>query len=268
MLRLKRHSTDKVSIAWRERTSPSKRLVGKAFAYSLLIHAVMIMGFQIRTNYIDQHGTPSAPTVFLDADDSSVAILTDMRSGEDDPRLRLIRELHLTHSSLACTMNAVHASYSQSLASLHPSPDVKREFLPIINLPWSLCDDLAPSHYLCRAYPLKITLHQDLRSLQLTDDGARLFRKATSDTMLSTPAFSEIQPMVEFKIDVSLATGKVVHSTCVRELLDKRLQGVAQHIIKCLRFNPSNEQRTISGILALQFAGTFDTISTLLDAEP
>jgi hypothetical protein len=164
-------------------------------------------------------------------------------------------------------MNAVHASYSQSVATVHPSPDIQREFLPIINLPWSLYDDLAPSHHLCRVYPLKITLHQDLRSLQLTDDASRLFRKATFETLFYTPAFSETQPKVEFKIDVSLATGKIVHSTCVRELLDKRLQGVAQHIVKCLRFSPSKEQRTISGIIALQFAGTFDTIGTLLDAE-
>ena len=270
MLRLKRHSSDKVSIVWRERTSPSKRLVTKAFVYSLLIHCVMLMAFQIRINYVQLHGPTPTPTVFLDSEESAIAVLTDMKSGDEDPRYRFSRELHLSHSPLTTTLFAVHSANAQSPLSPHSSEPATREFLPIINLPWSFSDEFSPSRHICRVYPLKVTLHQNLRSLQLIDDGSHLFRKATFETLFSTPTFSEIQPRVEFKVDVISSTGKIDTATCIREMTDKRLQGVASHIVKCLRFRPSQEtsQKTISGILTLQFAGTFDTISNLLDAEP
>jgi hypothetical protein len=229
----------------------------------------MVMLFQIRVHYIEIPGASPVPTVFLDIEESSVAILTDMRNGDEDPRYRLTREMHLTNSTLANSIFAVHASYAQSLSFIHSSQNQKREFLPIINLPWSFSDDASPSHHIYRAYPLKVTLHQNLRALHLADDGSRLFRKASFETLFCTPAFSETQPRVEFKVEVALATGKIMLATCVRELTDKRLQGVAQRLVKCLRFSPSQEtiEKTTSGILTLQFAGTFDMISTLLDTE-
>ena len=269
MLRLKRRSSDTVSIVWKERTSPSKRLVSKGFACSLLIHAVMLLLFQVRIRYTETFGNTPPPTVFLDTEESSVAILSDSKSVDEDPRYRFSRELHLTPSTISSSIFAVPSSYAQSLASLHSSQDKKREFLPIINLPWSFSDEFSPSHHLCRVYPLKISLHQQLRSLQLIDDGSRLFRKASFQTVFSTPAFAEMQPRVVFKVEVMVANGKIIQATCLRELTDKRLQGVANHVIKNLRFGPSENMSgtTISGILALQFSGTFDTICTLLDSE-
>jgi hypothetical protein len=177
--------------------------------------------------------------------------------------------MHLTNTTHASNTTAIHDQYAEILHATHPAPEKTQTFLPIVNLPWSFSDALAPSHHICRVYPLKITLHQDLRSLQLSDDSSRLFRKASLSTLLSTPAFSETRPLVEFKVDVSTATGKISNAVCLRELIDKRLQGIAQHIVKHLRFCPHQEERkpTISGVLAIQFSGTFDTISTLLDTE-
>ena len=229
----------------------------------------MVILFQIRINYVDIHGPLPTPTVFLDTEESSVAVLSDMKTGDEDPRLRLAREMHMAHLPGTTSISALHPSYVQSVSPTHSSVDQKTEFLPILNLPWSFSDDLSPSQHVCRVYPLKISLHEALRSLQLIEDGSRLFRRASFETLFCTPAFSETQPLVEFKVEVIGATGKIVQATCLRELTDKRLQGLAQSLIKHLRFCPFTEskEKTISGILAIQFAGTFDMISNLLETE-
>jgi hypothetical protein len=269
MLRLKRQSSDKVSIVWRERTSPSKRLVAKAFAFSFLLHFIMVIVFQIRIYYEAAPANQPMPAVFLDSDESSIAVLTDIRNNDEDPRYRLAREMHLSGSCNAIDFSPLHQSYAQSLPSILSSTHQKHEFLSIITLPWSFSDELSPSHHICRVYPLKISLHQNLRSLQLIDDGARLFRKSSFETLFCTPAFSETQPRVEFKVEVNPGSGAIIKSACLRELTDKRLQGVAQRLVKNLRFKPTKDpsQKTPSGILTLQFAGTFDMINPLLEPE-
>jgi hypothetical protein len=267
MLRLKRLPSDKVSIVVRERTSPSKRVLGRAFGYSLLIHLSMCVLFQIQTTYFDNSVAVQTPTVFLDPDEGSVAVLTNSAQSDDDPRHGISMKLHLCNSSISTSIHAV--SPSQADLSLLPVQEEKEEFLPISILPWGLDDDLAPSHHLIRVYPVKITLHHDLRPLILTDDGAYLFKKASFATLFSTPLFSETQPKVEFKVEVCAETGAILESTCLRELFDKRLQAIAESLVKSVHFAPVVEatSRKISGILALQFAGTYETIHTLL-VEP
>ena len=269
MLRLKRHSTDKVSISWKERTSPSKRLVGRGFFYSFLIHFVMLFVFQIRTTYFDSSVASPTPTVFIDSEESSIAVLTDDESVGDDPRQRITNQLHLTNTSIATTIHAVPPSHNQMLSAILPIQDVRRDFLPVFTLPWSLSDELSPSHHNHRTYPVKIILHHDLRELDLTNDGAHLFKKASLDSLFTTPSFSETQPKVEFKIDVSAESGRIIQSTCLRELCDKRLQNIAQQILRSIRFAPSQKpsKEIVSGVLAIQFSGTFETMSALLDTE-
>lgn len=267
MLRLKRHPSDTVAITWKERTGPSKRLVGKGIAVSVLIHVLMAILFQIRTQYCDTSGTAPAPTVFLDTEESSISILTDMRTYEEDPCQKFAREMHLDKTVHVSNAFSLDSQYGDLFFST--TPEKQREFLPVLTLPWSFSDSFAPSHHIYRVYPLKVTLHEDLRSLLFCDDGARLFRKADVDTMFSTPAFAESQPEVEFKISVATATGKITSAVCLRELLDKRLQGIAQHLVKYFRFSPLKDakQKAIKGVVTIQFAGTFDTISSLLETE-
>lgn len=269
MLRLKRHPSDKISIVWRERTGPSKRLVARALTYSLLTHLLLATLFHIRVACTAQHDPFPAPTVFLDTEEHAASILSDVKNGDEDPRHRLTRELHLSPALFTDSLSAVRSSYAPCLMNGHSCPSQKREFLPLHPLPWSFSDAFSPSHHVSRVYPLKITLHQKLRSLELIEDGSSLFRRSSFETVLCTPSFSEIQPKVEFSVEVLLSTGAIIQTTCLRELTDKQLQRLAQHLVKRFRFRPSadNPQKTISGIISLQFAGTFDTMSNLLDTE-
>ena len=264
MLRLKRSSTTGVSIIWRERTGPSKRLIAKGFLCSLLIHLVMFLGFQIRAQLIGTSSAAPTPQVFLDSEEGAIALLSSSKNSDEDPRLSLTRHLHLTDEVIASAARAVPRTRSlptDRLPATMPLP-------PLYALPWGFFDECAPSRYVYRVYPLKISLHEGVRSLRLADDGSRLFRKVTSDSIFITPSFSETHPTVEFFIDVAAATGQVVKASCIRELVDKRLQLVAHRVVTALHFEPvESSQPTLSGIVALHFSGTYDSISPFVEEE-
>lgn len=266
MLRLKRSPTTGVSIVWRERTGPSKRLIAKGFFFSLLIHLTMLLAFQIRTRFFDATSDTPTPMVLLDAEDGTVALLSDPKGSDEDPRLSFSRHMHLTDEACVASMHALPPGKSLPTDQQTSSP----MSLPALhNLPWNFSDECAPSRYTYRVYPLKISLHEGLRSLRLTDDGSRIFRKVTSDSIFITPSFSETHPTVEFSLEVSAKTGEVTKETCLRELFDKRLQVVAQQVINDIRFEPieTSKEPTISGVMALHFSGTYDSICPFLEEE-
>lgn len=266
MLRLKRSYTTGVSIVWRERTGPSKRLIAKALFYSLLIHVTMLFAFQIRARFFDTSLNTPVPMVLLDAEDGTIALLSDPKGSEEDPRLVFTRQMHLTDGAIAATMHALPLNHP-----LPTDPAPSRLSLPPLHiLPWSFSDECAPSRYPYRVYPLTISLHEGLRPLHLTDDGSRLFRKVSSDSIYITPAFSETHPTVEFSLDVCAQTGQVTKAACLRELFDKRLQAVAQRVIKAIRFTPEEQSNepTLHGVVALRFSGTYESISPFLEDEP
>ena len=266
MLRLKRSPTTGVSIVWRERTGPSKRLIAKGFLCSLLIHLTMLLAFQIRTRFFDATPNTPTPTVLLDAEDGTIALLSDPRGTDEDPRLLFSRHMHLTDKACVSTIHALPPGKAL------PAEQLKGSMVslpPLHNLPWNFSDEHAPSRYTYRIYPLKLSLHEGLRSLRLADDGSRLFRKVTSDSIFITPSFSETHPTVEFSLKVSAKTGEVTKATCLRELFDKRLQTIAQQIINAIHFEPITNPTdpTISGVVALHFSGTYDSISPFLEEE-
>lgn len=264
MLRLKRVPATGVSIVWRERTGPSKRLIAKGFICSLLIHLTMLLGFQIRAQLLDEPASGPVPVVFLDAEEGTIALLGDAKGADEDPRRVLTRRMHITDEAIAASTHALNGTLSLPTDALAPST---MPLPPLHTLPWGFSDEYAPSRYAYRVYPLKVSLHDELRALQLTDDGSRFFKKVTSDSIFVTPSFSETHPMVEFSVDVCVATGRVMKAACIRELIDKRLQTVAQKIVNTLRFEPvmQSGQPTLSGVVALCFSGTYDSISPFLE---
>ena len=265
MLRLKRSPTTGVSIVWRERTGPSKRLIAKALFYSLLIHVVMLLAFQIRAKFFDASSNTSVPMVLLEAEDGTIALLNDPRGSNEDPRLTVSRQLHLADEAMVSTMHAL--PLNQSLPT-DPAPSTLN-LPPLHILPWGFSDECAPSRYPYRVYPLTITLHEGLRPLRLTDDGSRIFKKVTPDSIYITPSFSETHPTVEFSLHVASKTGHVTKAICLRELFDKRLQAVAQQVVSKLRFAPDEDAKepTVSGVVALHFSGTYESISPFLEEE-
>lgn len=223
----------------------------------------MLLAFQIRASYFGSSSTTPAPTVYLDPEDGSLAVMADARTVDEDPRVRITRQIHLADEAIVSTIHPTLPTGALSANASSKTPD----FLSIPSLPWSFLDDLAPSRHIHRVYPLRLSFHQDLRSLTLTNDGSSLFQKASDESIFITPSFSETNPSVEFSLQVETQTGCLIKAVCLRELFDKRLQHLAQQIVDSLRFAPlpGHKDSTISGVMTLQFSGTYDTIGPFVE---
>ncbi len=254
MLRLKRDADNRVSIVWSRRTRSSRRLMWHAIGYSVALHAIMLFLFQVKPLLITQASPSVLPLVLLEAEEPGIALLGEGRSTDEDPRIRLARELHLVCPSFLPRTNTPHAEMGT-----YPSD-------PPRTLPWSSSDWLSPSQHPVRIYPVKLIIDHKLRGLSFTNDGSTLFGKASPETIFFTSAFSEVRPQVDFHIEVCLETGKIIQANCVKEFFDKRLQTLAERLLRAVRFMPSG-RGVVSGNLAIQFAGTFDTISPFVTGE-
>ena len=264
MLRLKKQ-LHKISLTWGGPRLPSSKTLRKGFKISLFVHLALFFLFHIRVPCIKIDTDTSTPMVFLDAEENSIALLTEDRR-DIGFRQRLCAERFLVNPVLAKRIGAL--SVEGIPTALLSSREAEMGEYSGSLIPWGFSDECAPSNHLTRAYPLKLTLHHNLKNLQLLDDGAHLFRTASHDTIFSTPAFAEVLPQVDFLVSVSLKTGRIERITCQKELVDKRLQGLAEFFLKKLQFSDDEKERgEVSGELSIQFAGTFERISSLLHWE-
>lgn len=260
MLRLKRCSRDKVSIVLHEKAKAPKRYLRRGFLFAFLFHLCILLFFQIRVEYVEKEGPQeNAPVVLLDAEENLISILTEEAPYMEDYAAKLTRELHLSRNLFTFTQEQFPYLEVENLPEKGGIP-------PVILLPWSLSDALSPAHYSVNAYPIKVVLRDQLRRLYFIDDGSELFRKATYNSLFNSPFFAESQPRVHFHVDVSLKTGKITHIICSRELVNKRLQGLALNLLTTFRFGSTHKEKesVLRGEIILQFCGTFDSIEPLL----
>lgn len=260
MLRLKRRSRDKISIVLHEKAKAPKRYLRRGFIFAFLFHLCILLFFQIRVEYVEKEGAQeNAPLVLLDTEENLISILTEEAPYMEDYAAKLTRELHLSQNIFTCPQEQFPCLEVENPAEQEP-------ISPVILLPWSLSDALSPSHYPVNAYPIKVVLRDQLRRLYFIDDGSELFRKASYNSLFNTPFFAESQPRVHFHVEVSLKTGKITHIICPRELVDKRLQGLALKLLNAFRFGSARKEKDplVRGEIILQFFGTFDSIEPLL----
>jgi len=264
MLRLKRQF-QKISLTWADRGLPSSKTLRKGFKISLFVHLALFLLFQIRVPFIKIDSATSTPMVFLDAEENPIALLTDDRR-DTGFRQRLCAERFLVNPVLAKRIGAL--SVEGIPTALFSSKERETIEYDGALIPWGFSDECAPSNHSTRIYPLKLTLHHNLKNLQFLDDGSHLFRTASRDTLFSTISFAEVLPQVDFQVVISLKTGRIERSSCQKELVDKRLQGLAEFFLKKLQFSDDEkESGVVSGELSIQFAGTFEKISSLLHWE-
>jgi hypothetical protein len=228
--------------------------------FALLFHLCLLFLFQIRVQYVEKGESQDAPMVLLDPEESLISVLTESASVEEEFPAKLANKLHLTQNLFVHGQDiAVPVEENEESSGQSKAP-------PVALLPWSFSDTLSPSRYSVHAYPLKITLQDQLKKLYFIDDGSDLFQEASYDSLFTSPFFAEVQPRVDFRIDVSLETGQITHFTCLKELVDKRLQEVAIRLVRTFRFGSTQQEQKeyISGIIELQFAGTYDSIEPIL----
>jgi hypothetical protein len=252
MLSLKRRIRNKVSIVFHEKARAPKRFLFRGVVLALVFHLLILFVFQIRVKYVDEDSSTEAPTVFLDPEETLVSLLTEP---SEDICSKVTKDLHLIHNPF--TFQIPDLPIFEEDSSL---PHLI--FQKVMLLPWSLSSSLSPSSQIIHAYPLKITLNGDLEHMILINDGFSLFKKASHDSLFCSPFFAESRPCVEFRIEIAAETTKITKATCIRELIDKRLQEVAEKILYSLRF--ASKKEAVRGVVTLQFSGTFDTIAPFL----
>jgi len=260
MLRLKKRSHNKISIVIRKNARAPKRYLFRGFLFAIFFHLCLLFLFQIRVQYVEKDTKEEAPMVLLEPEESLISVLTESSGFEEDFPEKLTKELHLSQ-------NVFMPQAESSLPLEEPEESSAPLTPPTISLlPWSFSDGLSPSRYTVKAYPLKITLGDQLKKLYFIDDGAELFQKASYDSLFTSPFFAESQPKVGFRIDISLKTGKITRIECLRELVDKRLQEIAVKLLRTFRFASAKQESSelLSGEIELQFAGTYDSIEPLL----
>jgi hypothetical protein len=223
----------------------------------------MVLSFQIRKPFIEESSSSPTPVVMIDTEDGSPSIFTDQIQDED-PRVHLLQEVHFTstqpHELLIPPLEGEDLLLKES--TVPP--------LSFSSVPWDMTDELSPAHHVSCIYPMRIILHQNLRQLIVIEDGSTVFQKTSPDTFFVTPSFAEVQPKVEFNVEIDVESGKIIHSTCVKELVDKRLQWLAELILskfRCIHPEKKGHGCTIVGKMTLQFAGTFDTLCRVVAWE-
>ena len=241
-----------------------RRLLIKGISFSIFFHIGLFLLFQIkRIPHMDTVSSPS--TVFLSQIDPSITILSPKKPQDEDPRQKYAREFGLDTSFvpdqiaplIPTALVASTTSHNES-ALIHPL------------LPWTFSDEYAPSAMQCRVYPIKITLHSSLRHLSFIDDGSLFFKKSSPQTLLHAPIFAQATPKVNFNVDISPITGKITKSVCTKEPFDKRLQEIASRILQKIQFHTGKSafrKNIWTGEISLQFYGTFETITSLIETE-
>jgi len=254
MLRLK-YRKNTISISLQEKKQQQSRFFLRALGYSLLIHVSMIVFFHIKKD-TPPFETEKSSIVFIEQNNPFIDILVG--SSEETILQRFYREFSLIpQQKNSPPPKEIALSSSIQKLSLLSLPTI-----PIV--PWEIQSSVPNTHI----YPLKIQLSHQLKKLQLIQDGSKFFQKSSYKTILFTLPFAETQPKVEFFIDISSKTGRVIQSICTKELVDKRLQWFAEQLLLSLQFAPPlahNKSDCISGKLTLQFAGSFDKLADILN---
>ena len=253
------------------------------FAFSLLLHLCCIFFFEIKVWLPLDFSSISTPTTIafdidvMQMDDmhGPFPLITDkalqLPSVEEEISLLQMKGVRIPAASLYALSQfplLVHAlsTPDKDETSYEPFPEERRhEELPRLPsfLPWETDPQEMASNQVIRIFPIKLSLFHGVQALDIIDDASSLFTAANESTVSLTTSFAPIKPTVEFFIRVDPETGKIAEWSCVKELVDKRLQSLALRIVKTIRFRvPNNvEKKSLSGALSLQFNGNFETIA-------
>lgn len=257
MFRLRKTDDKKISVGIVRRTDTPTKIFIAALSCSLLLHSSGLLFFRVKQTYPTVSRQVPTPIVFT-AYEGTTADLFPSPQAYEHPFQKVLQEFHLIDfSKRSYSIPPVEPTFTNSLPPLPRIPTV----------PWELVDHLSTPRHEVRTYPIKINLHRDLHNLRLVDDASSCFRLATNETLFASSEFSESHPKVEFYVDIDSSSGQIVQALCHKELIDKRLQDLAEVLLKKLKFVPIDGKRKekISGRLSMQFAGTFDVIGPLID---
>lgn len=257
------------------------------FILSLAIHLILISSFHVRIWLPQDIFTLSTPTtIALDIDllqysesGNPLSLITEkgLEDTSIDEEITLLQMKGI--SSLEQISLFAASQFPSAFVEIVESSDQQKEDIDISHtsakdkssrtlqlpsfMPWTTDAQEVPSFHPIRIYPLKLSFFHGVKSLDLIDDASSLFTQANESTVSLTPGFAEMKPTVEFFIEIDPETGKIRSWSCVKELVDKRLQSLSHRILKTLRFRIPEfvDKKSLSGAISIQFNGNYDVIA-------
>jgi len=114
-----------------------------------------------------------------------------------------------------------------------------------------------------RLYPLHLKLSHALQKLTLIDDGSSSFclkgpRDSSAEFELATSHYP-----ITYHVTVAGQTGKIVRSSRKKELLDKRLQLLADALLEKIVFRPF-EKKEVEGRITVVFHASGNVVEAMI----
>lgn len=243
----------------RDNRKRTRRLLIKGVCFSLLFHLMFPILFHIRK--ISRSKEKSAvPCVFFSQKSTPIYI--------EAPQNDLSKNLEQFYLEALGILspNEKNKPEMQICSSVHPF--FKTLLKPV--LPWGFIDSCAPSSYISHIYPLKITLHSSLRHLSFIEDGSTLFISRKNTHSPAIPLFPSDEGKTMYYVTIDPSSGKISSIHCKKNLSDRRLQKIADAILKTVSFHIESRalrKNLWEGKISIHFFGTYETVDSFIDKE-
>jgi hypothetical protein len=239
-------NSQKIEVRFLPKPRMVDRPLQRALLYSFLFHALLFGLFRIQYSDLHEREPFFQPIqVAIEADTESKAVVADVVH-EEKKTLLAIDKQKLTEAPLFEREKAIYDLVSE------PPYDSLDTFALLTKIDMSQ-----------KLYPMRLKLSSKLSKLELLEDGSCFFRKKEKTDRIARLQLAYAHYPITYHVTVDGASGKVIHSSRTKELLDKKLQVLADAIIDKIQFFPSEEQQ-VSGRLSIIFYADSEEIEEML----
>ena len=250
MLKLERlKNSQKIELRYLPSHKLLERPLQRALLYSFLFHALLFGLFRIQYDDLDDHNLvePLPIEVAIEKENDTVATILDLEEQEKPLKIPIAKTLF----SAPCTFDKESSIFSLIYPKkIKPSP-LDSEIHERADLP----DE--------RLYPLTLKLSHAIHKLELIDDGSMLFRKKQFSDRTSEFQMTLQHYAITYHVEVTPQTGKITLSSRTQELLDKKLQKVADLLLEQIRFQAFHVPK-VEGRVSVIFHAPGDSVEGML----
>lgn len=226
------------------------RPLQRALLYSFLFHALLFGLFRIQYSGPDDHEEIALAPIQVAVEEAPElhAAIAEVEETAKKERLPLDRELlqtlaHMNEERAAFELLADQREFRYDFREVPKAHEA---------VDWSE-----------RLYPLHLKFSRALQKLTLMEDGSELFCFKTDGRLGGPFEQALLHYPIAYQITVSGTTGKIIRSSRRKELLDKKLQLLADRLVEKIAFRPF-EAKEIEGRLTIIFHASGNDVEAIL----
>jgi hypothetical protein len=260
MLRLKRLPKDRVTIYIQDKSRTLDIRFWRSLFYSLLFHVIVFGSIRIEYLRIHESTIPLVPVEVAIDNAPEEMVIADTGDLENARQKKFIH-LAAHYSEVPYIKKTNEFDLAAQLQALQNSPLILSQAATHHESPLPAAP---PSSYPEKCYPMRIELTSGLQELQLVRDGSILFRQKKTTDMLSKLKLTTRPLFIDYEVRVCGNSGKIIGWKRTHELLDKKLQELADRIIQEIGFGKQAPD-TQTGVIRLIFECSGVEIEQYLD---